>query len=671
MSHGMETTGTVTSLRPRDHAATSGYPLRLRTLVLAVVIGVAGVKVLVYSQMVSWGASIDYGLAVLVLLALLEPLMERLLRIGRRDFLYIYVFALVATGTYMGVQRFLPAYTAAQYFDAPDNNYAEIAEMYPTWFVPHDKELIREFYEGAIGTPNLTPWLKPLALWTVFFVVLWFTLLCICTLLRRHWVEDERLAFPLVTVPLYISSLSPERMRPRKTIWHEPLMWAGAGLVTIHFITIMLHAANPGVPTLGPSFNVGQFFTEKPLDAFARYFLFVHNPSLIGLAYFAPQDLCFSMFFFFFMVKLLIFFYRVTGLNEPSGFPFFWEQAAGAFVGIAVYYVWAGREYIARVWRRVALGPNVRGAAPADPDSPFSYRFAAIGAVLGFAFLCAWYIAAGMTWWVAVVFFALIVLFATIFTRGRAEAGIGSLSSFPFWQASRQMKSFLGSRALAPDNNFKNLSLLASLIFLHFADYPETMTYQIEGMKISNDAGLRSRQMAGLMILAVAVGVAAMLWVSVNAYYTWGGNSMGLGGGVTQGGYEVRITQVELNEVGDMMNGNHQAPDWNRNGYTIAAFALTLLLVTIRVRYLRFPLHPLGLVMSLPYGYAYWGPFLSAWAMKWVILKVGGIRLYNNLVPFFVGMIVGQIFSVSVLWQVVALFMSDRWRTMADPINYF
>lgn len=660
----------VREAEQRADAQEDAHPLRLRTLVVAVVLGVAGIKLVVYSQMVGWGASIDYGLAVLIMLVLLEPVMERLLRMGRRDFLYVYVFAVIATGVYGGVQRFLPVYTAAQYFHAPDNNYAEIAELYPSWFVPKDPELIRQFYEGAIGRPDLSAWIVPLSLWTIFFVVLWFTLLCVCTLLRRHWVENERLGFPLVTVPLYISALGPERMRPRRTIWHEPLMWAGAGIVTMHFITIMLHAANPGVPTLGPSFDVGQFFTEKPLDAFRPYFLFVHNPALVGLAYFAPQDLCFSMFFFFFLIKLLMFFYRVTGLVRPPGFPFFWAQAAGAFVAIAIYYAWAGREYLADVWRSIWHGSD-DGRVMSDPDAPFSYRLAAAGAVVGFVFVCAWYVFAGMSWWVAVVFFALTVLFATIFTRGRAEAGIGSLSSFPFWQASRQMKSFLGTRALAPGNDFTNLSMLGSLIFLHFSDYPETMTYQIEGLKISKDARLNTPQMAGMMMGAVTVGVAVMLWVSVSTYYEFGGNTLGLGGGSTQGGYEVRITQRELSEVSDIMEGHHVGPNWYRNGYTLGAFGFTLLLVAVRMRYLRFPLHPLGWVMTLPYGYAYWGPFLSAWAAKWVILRVGGIRLYHNLVPFFVGMIVGQIISVSLIWQLVALFMSEQWRRAADPINYF
>ena len=70
------------------------------------------------------------------------------------------------------------------------------------------------------------------------------------------------------------------------------------------------------------------------------------------MAYFAPQDLCFSMWFFFVgYFKPIVLFVRMAGLKEPSGFPFYWEQSAGAFVGIALFYAWASREYLRKVLR--------------------------------------------------------------------------------------------------------------------------------------------------------------------------------------------------------------------------------------------------------------------------------------------------------------------------------
>jgi len=71
------------------------------------------------------------------------------------------------------------------------------------------------------------------------------------------------------------------------------------------------------------------------------------------------------------------------------------------------------------------------------------------------------------------------------------------------------------------------------------------------------------------------------------------------------------------------MDGNKLAPNWAHNGYTIAAFCFTLLLVVIRNRFPRSPFHPLGFVMTTSYGYAYWGPFFAVWLVKAIILRLG------------------------------------------------
>ncbi len=85
-------------------------------------------------------------------------------------------------------------------------------------------------------------------------------------------VEHEHLSFPLVTVPLYMAAVGTGRLRPRKTIWTEPLMWIGFAISFLHFLSIMLHATNPSFPTLGTHYDVGKLFTEKPLDALRPLF---------------------------------------------------------------------------------------------------------------------------------------------------------------------------------------------------------------------------------------------------------------------------------------------------------------------------------------------------------------------------------------------------------------
>jgi hypothetical protein len=653
----------------------------IRALVIAVLVSAIGIRYQTASMLGGLGGALHLPFAVLFVLLALHPVLARLIKLQRADIVVIYCFVLVAASSYDGVSRFMPNYTVPQYFAAPENNYEMIADQYiPDWFIPKDRELVRMYYEGSGDGPvNMRPWLIPICLWVLFFMTLWGTLYCVVALLRRQWVEREHLAFPLVTVPLYIVGAGGGRFRPRTSVWAEPLMWVGFAVSFLHFLSIMIHGLNPSVPTLGTHFDVGALFTERPLSAIRPLFLFIYNPVLTGLAYFAPQDLCFSMWFFFlFYFKPIRLFYGVTGLRQPSGFPFYWEQSAGAFVAIALFYGWAAREYLRRIWdAAVANGPLAATSEPgaagegeqhpwADPLTP---RLALIGALCGFAGLCLWYYLAGMSWWVAVIFFGLIILFATVFTRGRAESGVASTASFPFWQASRQLKSFLGSRALMPGGSHSNLVLLGGLIFLHFGTFPEGMTYQIESLKLGEEVRVNTGHMTAIILGAMLLGLLVNFHTFLSMSYEWGANT--LQGGTTQGGYHVSISRREYDEVSAVIDGNALAPDWNRNGFTIGAFVFTLLLVGLRTVFPRSPLHPLGFVMTTSYGYAYWGSFLTIWAIKAIVLRLGGARLYVRLAPIFVGLVLGQVFALALVWQVFALFTGEEWKRVADPLIYF
>jgi len=644
---------------PHKFAGDSPTGLSLRALGVAAVLATLGIRWTVQSIQVKDAGGVEYPLMVLLAMVLLAPMLRRVLGFGHGEILLVYCFVLVASSAYDGVSRFLPCYTVPTYFASPENRFAEAAQDIPAWFAPKDPEIVRQMYEGADdGKPPWRHWALPVVTWTGFFLVLWVTLYCVTWIMRRHWIDSERLTFPLVQVPLVLTEEAGERTGQRP-LHKDPLMWVGFALSFVHFASIMLHAANPAVPTLGTRFDIGALFTEHPWNSLAPYWWAIYNPLLAGLAYFASQDLCFSMFFFFFLIKGVFVFYTLTGYRYPAGLPFFWEQSAGAFFAIALFYVWAGRNHLAKVLR-AALGKE------ADDEG---YRLPVVGLALGFAALCYWYVSVGMSWWVAALFFGMVVLFAVVFTRGRAESGAPSLASFPFWQASRQLKSFLGSAPLMAGGSHANLTFLSSLIFLHFGLFPQTMTGQIESLKLAEERGLSRRAITWVMVLGMALGLVVTFHTFLSLYYEYGANV--LAGGTFSGGYHVALAVGEYNEVSGVLAGTPLLPDWNRNGYTIGAFVVTLALVALRMRYLRFPLHPLGYVMTASYGYAYWFSFFVVWIIKGAILKIGGVRLYRRMLPLFLGLIIGQLFTLSFVWQGVALFAGERWRRAADPLAYF
>jgi hypothetical protein len=205
------------------------------------------------------GPSWDITWLTLFVFVALQAVLTRFIKLRPSDTIAIFCFLLIATSASEGVSRFMPVYTVPHYFAGPDNNLQTLADRYiPARSAPTDPEVIRTYYEGSFDRPaSIRPWLVPMGLRITFFMVLWVTLYCIVALLRRHWVEHEKLAFPLVTVPLYIAASGAGRIRPRTTIWAEPLMWVGFGVPFLHCLSIMLHALNPSFPTLGRHTEIG------------------------------------------------------------------------------------------------------------------------------------------------------------------------------------------------------------------------------------------------------------------------------------------------------------------------------------------------------------------------------------------------------------------------------
>ena len=65
------------------------------------------------------------------------------------------------------------------------------------------------------------------------------------------------------------------------------------------------------------------------------------------------------------------------------------------------------------------------------------------------------------------------------------------------------------------------------------------------------------------------------------------------------------------------------------------------------------PLHPLGLLMSNSYAMRhFWFSIFLGWSIKYFILRYGGARTYRRMIPFFLGMVVGECF-IGGIWVIV------------------
>ena len=68
-----------------------------------------------------------------------------------------------------------------------------------------DLSVLQDFYDGdtTFYTPRyLLAWWEPILWWTIFLSVLMWVMICIDLLLRKQWIERERLTYPIVRLPI-------------------------------------------------------------------------------------------------------------------------------------------------------------------------------------------------------------------------------------------------------------------------------------------------------------------------------------------------------------------------------------------------------------------------------------------------------------------------------------
>ena len=599
------------------------------------------------------------AVAVLIFMTALNPLLRRCARVlsfSQPEIIVVYCTVGIAVSmSSVGMLRyFLPVLTAPFYYATPENEYALFNQYLPSWLVVSDKSAILQSYEGgdSNGSVPWGAWLTPLLAWTLMFVALFWTMLCLVVLFRRRWMDEERLVFPVAKFGLEIA-------RPASNgslvapFFKNRYMWVGFGLAFVYNLCNIIHAFIPGFPALGKSFDFGALFTESPWSALSP-FAFQLRPAIFGLAYLMPLDVNFSVWFFYLVIKLEAVGISAMGYNLP-GVPYVHDQSSGAFLAISIALIWVSRKSVGN-----AIGKALGRQELDDSCEPLSYRIAFFGAICGVAFLCVWCVAAGMSIGTVLVYFGLIFAFALVYTKIRAQAGAPMIWLFPYGEHKRLMLNALGSGAFIQRGSFQNLSVFASLTFLSRGYFPSFMAYQLESMKRGEAVDMRHRRMALVIMLGLGLGLSVGYWMNLDTFYRYGANSLDGGDGIRGG---TRGASLILQEY-EMLRRYLIAPDPPDVVRTTAVgigFAFTTALSILRRCFLQFPFHPLGFAMVTAYGDPLWGAFLSAWVFKVLITRFGGIGLYRKLIPGFLGIALGHFFTAGIVWGVLA--------TMGDEVS--
>jgi hypothetical protein len=602
---------------------------------------------------------------------------RQILRPG--EMLVVFIFlAIAAAMPGIGLFRLvMPCIMAPQYYGLPNNHLTEMSQTIPWQLAPTNAEDARVYWEGTdavipylgldripvIGPvlegtahlllgPTIVPWklwAVPMLIWTFYISCYFIAAFCLVTLFRRHWEEEERLMFPM-------SSFAVEMIRPQGSLlsghnfYRDPVVWTGFSLAVLYNTMNALKAINPSLPGLGISYPLGNIFTEAPWDTLRGFTIF-YKPELLGLGYLVPSDVLFSIWFFTLAEWVVRPFAKMVGY-EPGGFPFMAEQAMGAFMILAVYFIWSARKSLGQIiqaaWGSLKID---------DSTEPLSFRFATIGALLGMIVVFTLPIIFGVVWWVSLMYFGLMFGVLVVYCRNRAEMGWPVVWGYPLYQQRQTMVTMLGSQTFVTGKDFKSFTILTMYAWMQRTVNQALTSIGQEGCVAAERLGESRRTIARIVMLAVVVGLICGFLVNLSTVYEYGGTVLSSAGDVA-GGQMTQEIVSQYNQVSQWID-KPEVPNVQRISYTAFGGLMVVAMVLGRHMWVRFPFHPGGYALANCHG----GPYmffaaLLLWLVKSGTLHIGGVGLYRRAAPGFLAFTIGHIFSVGV-WSLVGLYAGE------------
>lgn len=568
------------------------------------------------------------------------------------ELLAIYVMLVMGTALagHDLIQNLFGSIAHAYMFARPENGYKDHFFQYlkpSSFLIVTNMGAIKAFYQGGVSWTNPTyiaAFAGPLFWWAIFLGFLGGMCLSFNILIRKAWTENEKLAFPIVQLPLAMTNSDPTGT----PFWHSPMMWGGFAIAGAIDIVNGLHYLYPSFPFLAwiKLYNVGQFFTQRPWNVISDTNISMY-PFAIGIAYFLPLDLAFSCWFFFVARKLFQVLGAEMGWDAPSnvGFPFFQQQASGAWIALGCIIVWSLRGQFKTAWN-TAFGsiPEMHGEKYEEFLSDRKrYRGAFLFIAAGVIFLSWFSNQIKLSAWVALLFFGLFFLIAFVITRVRAE--FGSPHEIFFVNPRSIIVTLFGVNTIGA----QSLTSLSPLYWYNRGYRNHLMPNQLEAFKMAENGKMQTNRLIALLAVSMVIGILCAYWANLKVTYMDGATSKCVG-------YKLWVGQ----EAYDQLNGWLQTPthpDRTQIGYMIGGALFTIALRSMRSAFLWWPFHPAGYALAVSYAMDYfWFAFFISWVIKTLIIRFGGMKAHNAAIPMFLGLILGD-FVFGSLWAIYGPLM--------------
>jgi len=543
------------------------------------------------------------------------------------------------------LEKIIPLLVTPNYYANATNKWSEIFYPYlKKWVVPFDpsggpkQDVSVGFFEGLRAGERIPwgVWVVPLAVWGLLVLLVVFAFLCIATIIRRQWVDNEKLSFPLVQPALELI-----REDQSKSLLRNRLFWGGMSIPVLVFGFNGLHNWFPNIPEVSLQLLLNPYLVNPPWSEIYCWWIYF-SFAAIGFFFLLPCDLLFSLWFFALFARwqdviAASFGMDIERMPVYGTHLFVAYQTAGAYFVLVVYLIYVAWPHLRWVWR-VAIGAEKAD----DSNELMPYRIAVFGLFVSFALILVWCRLAGMSLGLVLLEFGVFIfVIALVMARSTAEAGM--LMTETSFRPADLYRMFLPVHAMGP----ANMTMLAFFDVAFLRDQRGLLfTGFLDGLKISDAGNVRRRAFLGVFCLAILGALVFGGFLHLIIPYSRGGIT--LYQAVYQGHNLAPFREFESHM------GGSPPLSWQAPVFFGVGIVVTMFLAYMRALFYWWPLHPLAYALCVSWTISvFWFSALVAWLIKVLLLRYGGMKFYVRARPWFLGMILGE-FGMAVLWTVIS-----------------
>lgn len=550
-------------------------------------------------------------------------------------YLYACLTPLAFSGVFDGV--FVPvSYWADRYLSSLS------MELEP-WFFAPKPDIAEQIVTGGIPIPwgewlpSILWWWLIFSLWALFFIALG-------TIMRRHWVDVEKVPFPQTIVAHEIVKIAVKEGDGSAM----NIKWLSAGiLVGLAFsFTLFMTLVFPWFPDiLGWRVNTclcsgaTWIATDSPFASVVALTSFQKNPLYPAILYMAPVSILFNIWFWSITVIILSQAAYVMGYytaattiggcgrgycGESGVFtnpPFLWAVFGDLGVALGIFFTYwiLNRDYF-RDTIRAALGRG--NLVEVEKDEAMPYRTAYVALLASFVLLLTAFMAASLSILPALLLFLATLFYGFLWTRTWGLTGY--MSPTGFYTAVAFMKPIWPH---APEPRTMEWTVAMGFVVMPasnvaYEGWGHPLLAMMASYRLASLTGTSPRKVLKVTAFsAVLAPLLATLSLLIGAY-TFGLTRL-QGAGLGTWGPTDRFTP-EFTE-----NWPARTTWWPQ---MLAGFIVAFALNYLHARYIWFPFDAIGFLLGTDMWSvvpAVWQAALIAWALKTLTLRIGGSKTYE------------------------------------------